>query len=829
MKYFLIVAGLLFSSAIFSQVLRGRVQDTQGKAISAASVFIKENRQGLIANNDGEFQVVLSPGIYHIEVLCLGYESSFMEINMTASNKELVIELKEKDFQLKTVEVRQGEDRAYGIMRQAIKKAPYYQSVVKESTYKAYLKGSGKMTDIPKIVNFISDGELEIYRDKLFIQESVSEIKFSEPNHYEQNVIAYSSTFPDKNNPENAIMIGMASLYYPMYGGTVSPLNPKAFDYYRFRYEGYDEDNGKIVNKIRIIPKLKDPKLMEGIIYIADEVWDIRHAEITTSASGITQHAIFNYYPVVDNIYLVSTCEIDWNVNIIGMKLEAAFTASIQYTDIQLNDSLIASRNNIPAVKKEKKSLEIKRENYRKTTVDSMAVKRDSLYWAETRTAVLNEEELKSYARRDTIQALTDSIANKDKNPKFKPSDLLWGGKQGNDSSLIYFDYSGLLGAFPEYNFVDGLWMGQSLTFDFKKKKNIGFNINPAAYWTSARKKLIWKTDIVFDYAPKRLGNMIASAGSKSEDFSGENGMNRLQNSIYLLAGAFNYARFYEKNYASLFNRIDIANGLQLGLGVEIANRKELVNHTTWNFFNKNNRTSPNIPNYDKDLNLEYNDLAQYIVHLKYTPEYYYRMNEGKKHYVRSRFPTLEIDYRQGIEVGWFGKNHSKFQQLELSLKQQIKLGVFTRISYEFVAGKFLNSNPFNYIDYKHFNTGTSILSFKGWKDSYVLLPYYTCSTNRKWLQAFINYDTDYLILKRLPFLQGKMFTETLQVKFLHTPDKKCYSELGYSVNLPFGMGGAGVFASFNSLKYNGTGIQLTIPLISILSKDKNKEITVSF
>jgi hypothetical protein len=197
-------------------------------------------------------------------------------------------------------------------------------------------------------------------------------------------------------------------------------------------------------------------------------------------------------------------------------------------------------------------------------------------------------------------------------------------------------------------------------------------------------------------------------------------------------------------------------------------------------------------------------------------------MEDGKKRYVRSRFPTFELDYRQGIHTGSFGEHHSEFRRLELSVKQRINRGVFNRLNYTFIVGKYFNHNPFNYIDYKHFSTNGPGLTFKDWKDSYVLLPYYTHSTGKEWIQAFVNYNTDYLLLKRLPFLQGKLFTETLQGKFLHTPDKKYYSEWGYSVDFPFGLGGAGVFAAFDSFRYNGFGVQFTIPLFSILKKGNN-------
>jgi hypothetical protein len=502
-----------------------------------------------------------------MEVRCMGYEARSMELKVTTDEDlELTVELAEKDFQLKEVEVFQKEDPAYEIMRQAIKKAPYYQSVVKESAYKTYIKGGGKITHIPKLINSMTDGDLEKYKDEFFMQESVSEIKFTAPDKYEQNIIAYSNTFPNGNDPKAALSMGLVSLYRPMYGSVVSPLHPQAFDYYRFRYEGYEEDDERIINKIRIIPKLKDPKLMEGIIYIADEEWNIRHAEIKVFAMGSTQLITLNYYPVVNNIYLINTYKTNLEMNFLGMKLSAEFLSSIQYIDIRLNDSLLTVPPEDPLLKKkkEKKSLEMKEDDRIKKTVDSLAVKRDSLYWSEVRTVVLNEEELKSYERKSMMQALTDSLNAA--STKFKENDLIMGGKLGNDSSWVQFYYSGLLGVFPDYNYVDGLWLGQSVGFDFRKKKNTGFQVNPSVYWTSARKAIAWNVEILLDYAPKRLGKWSFSIGKQSEDFSGTSGMNRFRNAVYVLDGVRNYAKFYEKRYGRMSNEIDLLNGLQFAI-----------------------------------------------------------------------------------------------------------------------------------------------------------------------------------------------------------------------------------------------------------------------
>jgi len=167
---------------------------------------------------------------------------------------------------------------------------------------------------------------------------------------------------------------------------------------------------------------------------------------------------------------------------------------------------------------------------------------------------------------------------------------------------------------------------------------------------------------------------------------------------------------------------------------------------------------------------------------------------------------------------------------LELGAAQTVSLGIFDRFTYLLAAGRFFNDNPFNYIDYKHFNTGGDVwLNFSDWNMSYALLPLYTYSTNKDWIRAFVTYQTDYLIIKRLPFLQGKLFTESVHAKFLHTPEKKYYSEWGYSIDLLGNSAVAGIFVSFDSFKYNSFGLQLSLPLFGKISNRQEVVITVGY
>jgi hypothetical protein len=818
---FLLLVGSIFSNVSFAQTLKGKVTDTSGKPIPSASIYIKEIKQGLICNADGEFQIKLKAGMYQLECTSIGYHGENKTVSIDDKDKEIQFVLTEKNYQLPDVEIQSGEDPAYEIMRKTIAKAPYYQSVIKKMTYEAYCKGSGKMTSMPVLIERIGKDEIGLIKDKLFLMESVTKVNFEEPDRYEKFVTAFSSSFPYMDDPKEAMIPEIISLYAPKIYSRISPLNPKAFNYYRFRYEGYVEENGQIINIIAVIPKLKDPQLIKGVIHIADDEWNIRHADLYFSGMGANEHSIYNYNRVIEDIYLVTNEESHVDFNIIGIKFYADFLSSCQYTDIQLNDSLINARSDsekAKSKKKERKSLEIKRNE--DITADSLAGKRDSLYWINARTVMLNEEELQSYARRDTLRERADSISNARRNPKFRPFDLVGGGVAGKDSSFVQVRYFGLLEALTKYNFVDGFWLGQSFELNFKRKKNTGFVFKPSAYWASARKTLIYKGDIIFDYAPLKRGQLRFSAGSLSIDYSADSGPERIVNTLFSLYGGRNLSKFYDKKYAEIFHSIDIDNGLRFDAELTVAKRTTLENHTSWNVFGIKDKWTPNRPEYAQDLNDSYSGLAAYRLGLQYTPEYYYEIRNGKKYYRRSAYPTFMIGYQQGFSAGNMLENYSRFSKAQVAIYQTVNLDIFSRINYALIAGKFFNKNPFNYIDYKHFGTaGNTWFSAKFVANTYNLLPFYEYSTDKEWIQAFVNYRTDYLLLKRLPFLQGKLFNENLHFKFLHIPGKPYYSEWGYSIDLPAGMASIGVYAAFDKTQYNGVGFQFSLPLMKLTER----------
>lgn len=813
-RIILISVVFIINLPTYAQYLKGKVTDLSGNPVNGAYLYITETRQGLVSNEQGEFQTTLPAGEYLLQIQCLGYESQSKKI-LVPPKENLTVRfiLQPKTFTLPEIVVRQGEDPAYEIMRQAIQKAPYYRSYIKESHYEAYVKGSGKLLKMPKLAGTLSGIDFDLYKDKLFLQESFNDIKFIAPDQYIQTVKAFSSTIPDDVDPKEAISITTSSLYNEKFAGFVSPLHPKAFSYYTFRYEGFTEEGGQLINKIKITPKLNDPSFLKGYLYIADKEWNIRRADLNvkTHAGNVDYQLVYN--PVMEGVYLVTSYSTHLSADLLGMKFKLNYETSMKYLDIQLNDSLMAADKTAmalhPITPKKKKSLEIKRRENFTIETDSSAAKRDSVYWAGIRKTVLNEEERLSYEQKDSIAEMHKKNLKKEENRRYRFTDLFLGGRAGGDSTRCYFKNDGLLFGVPEYNFVDGFWLGQGVEFGFRPKKNRLLIVKPYAYWTSAARRIRWNIDLSYQYAPMSRGKTFLGGGSVTADYSGNNGIAPILNALYSLTAGKNKAMLYRKDYLQAGNEIDLMNGLQLYTSVALAKRIPLDNQTSYSFWGDKKDIKPNRTAYNGPLNESFDHLYQYTIQLTYTPEYYYRVYKGKKYYDHSAYPTFSLRYLQGLDLG---SKSSTFKQLEANIRKSYTLGLFDRLSLAVSGGLFIDRKAFNYIDYKHFNLSNPLFTDQTFEESYSLLEPYRYSTNDKWAQAFVTYQSDYLLLKRLPFLQGKLFDEALHLNLLSTPTRETYGECGYSIGLS-DLGRIGTFVSFDKQGYDQIGIRISLPL----------------
>jgi len=868
-RIYLIIITLFCSIAINAQTLKGKISSSSGEPIPYSTIYIKETTSGIVADEQGKFQVKLNPGNYTCEFRCIGYQSQTKSINITAEGTEINVVLAEKSQQLNEVVVmRSKENPADRVMRQAIARAPFHLYQVTAFTAENYLKGSGKIDKVPGLIKMmISDKKLLSLIGKLLILESHSEVTFQTPSKYTQKVIAYKSSIPKEIEPKGGMRANTSSIYESNFMSEVSPLSPQAFRYYQFKLIDIFENGNYQVNKIQIIPKVKNGNLFSGFIYIIEGNWSVFSADLTTKEVGSTSRLKINYQEVKTGIFLPITQDINVDISTMGITGYFKYYSSTKYNSIKTNEAAtvrsqpktekvpvkiivkqkktlekiekLSTKENLSnreaatlsklmaesvepeEVKERRKSLEIKDEEKVDLQVDSMADKRDSAYWENVRKVPLRPEESKSFKQRDSLQVskninTSNSSVTINLGTKGKLGNILTGGnfKLGKSVKL---SYNGLLdGAMKEYNFADGLWLGQELALSINTNKTNNLTITPSAYYTTARRSVVWNVIGNYTYAPLNNGRLNIAVGNTSEDIQGKKGTSRMLNSDWSLFYGENVIRFYQKKYFSLENSVDIANGLELTLGAAYENRELLENRTSFHFFGK--IPQPNYPDQAYRDAFPVHTATTAWLNLTYTPFYKYRIKEGKKEYVSSEYPTFSFGYKKAMPLLNQSEPQSSYDKMAFAIAQRIRLSIFDRLTYRVSFGTFLTKKQLFAPDLNYFATNPLILTTKSFENSFNLLDNYT-SSSTSWAETHLNWTSDYLLLKRIPFLQPKLFDESLQLNMLWQSQlKNPYTEIGYSIGIR-NLGRIGVFSGFDGLSYKSTGIKISFPLLTISFK----------
>lgn len=850
-----------------AQLIKGKVQSNDGKPIAYATIYIQENTLGIVADENGEFQATLPAGKYTIEARSIGYDAQTKTISLNDKNIILNFNLPEKIQNLKEVTVHaSNEDPAYNVMRHAIARAPYHLYQVQSFHSENYLKGSAKIDHIPALMKMIiKDPKLRSLIGKLLVLESQNKITFQSPSSYTQQVIAYKSSIPKELEPKGGLKITTSSIYEAKFDETISPLSSQAFRYYKFTLADIFTNGKYQINKIHVTPKIAGARLFSGDIYIIENDWSVFSVDLSLSEYGTTEHYKISYQEVEPTVFMPITYNMYANINTMGVTGFARYYSSVKYTDLKLKHQVIipekakteatetissqsrkkqriqveidkiaakeklSTRDALKLARlsnsllepenlaKNRKSLEIKDSTLVKMEIDSMASKRDSSYWQTIRNVPLLKEEALSFKRVDSLPpskavSVSDNSITITAGTKSSKKTAFLFGQKIQLNPKVEFRYSGLLrGVLKEYNFVDGAWLGQQFSLGIKTANKSFLRITPDAYYTWARNAINWKTDVEWSYLPLRHGNLNVSAQDYSSDIQTYKGTSRFLNSVSSLISADNVIRFYRSKSISIANTIDLANGLNLVTSAEIEKRSPLRNHTNYNFCHLT--PSENIPGPEYALQIPAHRANIAIVKLTYTPFNRYRLKNGYKEDAGSSYPTFSLGWKGAFKAG-SETEQSQYQLIKFGINQKVITGEWSKIQYDASFGKYLSTRRLYAQDFYYFATNPLAVTFNKLDNSFILLPNYSNSTSR-WAELHFNYYSDFLLLKRIHFLQNSPINEALHFKTLFANSlAHPYTEVGYSVGLGTAIR-AGIFGSFISTDFKNVGMRLSVSLSS--------------
>lgn len=846
--------------------VRGITLSEKGEPLSFVGIYVKEIHLGTSSNLDGKFEIKLEHGEYTVLFQYLSYKTEEKTIKVEDKWIDLNVILQPTSYTLGEVVVKvKDEDPAYAIMRKAISMAKFYDYQVQEYSARVYVKGVGQLKHIPWLVQKMMDKDQKIDTGKIYLVENISDISFQQPNTFKEKAISIRSNMPD-NAPSPMNYIN-GSFYKADVNGSVSPLSPKAFTYYRFKLEGSFYEGDKQINKIKVIPRSEGDNLFEGNIYIVDNLWCIHSLNLKVMDEGITIEVKQLYNEVQDKIWLPSSQSYFIYGNVYGFAFEGKYQASSSNYKIKLNEKLVppveiidekTEKEKIPEAtrvkSKDEKELEtllqgdkkLTRKDMRKlmkiyekeeekkseqpevisdysTEIDSMAYKRDSTYWTEARAIPLTEIEQKSYKVKDsTVKVSNGNLAiqvgnnkldtNKVKGKKhsFNIAWLLTGRTFKLDSTNTLEWISPLTDI--NFNTVEGYVANAKLNYTKKFRNKDRFSIMPVMRYSQARDLFSGKGIVSYRYGKDdRSGSISAEGGKFISQFNADNPISQILNSAVSLGFERNFMKIYEKEYYGLTLSQGVSDKMFITLNGEFSNRFLLNNSpNSKSLFNWKDRTfSSNTPENNEISSTGFINNRAFTtqLYLKLYPWKKYSIKNGIKSEMEGSSPEIKLGYRKG----WNGLLDSDvdYDFLEAGVSHHLKWGIRGDLEGGINAGWFPNNRKMYFMDYKHFMGNSTIIQQS--VTGYRMLDYYAYSTDKYFAETFLHFQTRKLLLTQFAEARMLALKENLFFNYLYAPSSGNYMEVGYGLDQIFRFMRFEVLGSFNNFKYQSLGFRIGI------------------
>jgi len=785
MRYLLV---LLLCSLSVSAQLKGTISDIDNHPIPFVNIYIENSYTGTTSNEQGNYELALSkPGTYTIVFQFLGFKTQTKTIDIKEFPYVLDITLLEENISLNEVVISSNENPANRIIRAAI--ANRKAQLEKINAYAAdfYSKGIIRLKDVPEKFMGQEVGDLDGVLDStrsgiLYLSETVSKINYEKPDQLSEKIIA-SKVSGDSNgfsfNNASDVNYNFYSNTVKLNSDIVSPIADYAFNYYRYKLEGIFYDNGgRLINKIKVIPRRENDRVFSGVIYIVEDQWGIYGLELSVTGNQIQSPAIdvitFKQnasYDEKSDYWVLRSQTISFKFGFFGFNGNGSFVAN--YSNYKLN----------PNFEKNVFTNEV-------LAFEPKANKKDSSYWNSFRPVPLTSEEIKDYIKKDSLQTLYNSKTYLDsldtKNNKFKLGNLISGYTYENSFEDKEMSISSPL-AGVSFNTVQGFNANVDINYtkrydEFKKYLVIDNRLNYSFETQMLR------GSVGFKYKFNNINdlNIGLSSGIKVQQFNEQEPISSLINEGSSLFFKDNYMKLFEKRFVKINYGQELFNGFRFGTALSYENRRGLLNSTDYTFINHDDKSyTSNNPldplNFDSAPFENHNILKfKFRGAIRFGQKYH--SYPGSKFNLSSpKYPKLNFSYEKG-----FGATNSNYNydHLSVNLSQNFSLENKGNFSYNLFGGTFFGASSVAFMDTKHINGNQTHISLDDrYLSSFKNVGYYDFSTSENYVEYHLEHDFKGYILGKIPLINTLNYNLILGVHGFSSQDQKPYQEFSLGVN----------------------------------------------
>jgi hypothetical protein len=247
---------------------------------------------------------------------------------------------------------------------------------------------------------------------------------------------------------------------------------------------------------------------------------------------------------------------------------------------------------------------------------------------------------------------------------------------------------------------------------------------------------------------------------------------------------------------------------------LEYSKRRPLDNNSAFAFFKPDNQQfTPNIPApFARQQHLfQAHRSAFTSVLISWTPQYYYRIRDGRKEMAFSRYPTISLNYNTGLPN--LAGSTTQFSHWELSLKHSLTRRLLGTINYGFAAGMFTDTTSMRFQDFRHFRADPLVLSEVWTGEGFRSANYYAHSTTNPYAVFYAHLSSRSLLVKRLPQLALRNFNEQIRFSARFAKGSMPLFELGYGLQQLFFFVDAELFVASGPGLYQQAGLNISIPI----------------
>lgn len=795
-KLFLLLF-LLSALHVSAQKIEGTVRDEEGNILPFATIMVKGTTMGVTTNQQGMYKLNLPAGDYTLDCRYVGYTSVEKRVHLSNETVTVNFILPIRKLTLKEIIVdSKGEDPAYEIIRQAIKKRSFYEDQIDAFTAQAYIKGLVRLRDLPKSFmgkKIPESDKREMGLDSsgkgiIYLSESVTKISSQKPGNFKLEVISSRVSgsnglgfdFPIISFYKNNVML--APQLNPR--GFVSPIADGALNFYHYQFMGSFFEDGNQVNVIKVIPRRNYEPLFSGIINITENDWRIYSCDLLlTKESQLQILDSLNisqiHMPVSNEVWRIKSQILHFSFNQFGIKAAGDFLNV--YSDYNLEPEFEKDFFNRIVIK-----------------YDTAANKKTHEYWDTIRPVPLEPEEIKDYNVKDSMLKVRadSSFQNIDslrkKQGPVTLMNILWSGvnrvqyKTADNHYRIQFDP---LIKTLQYNTVEGIAINPSLVISKLVKKwdtrvsfiadaRYGFNNNHLNPWAG----FTFSGNDAFDFDKKHKNHSFFIAGGKRvSKFFKESDIDGLGNSIGTLLYGRNDMKIYENYFGKLGFKKQWASNAKFLIEAGYEDRLPLDNTTDF-ILNKKwlSRFTPNYP--VEILSSQFSRHQSVAIHTSFSfkPGQRYIQFPKYKMALGSKYPTFTLDYTKGIK-GVLGSDVD-YDKWKFNIADDANLKLAGAIKYSFSLGGFLNTQSVFAQDYHHYYGNLSHIA-KEYVKSFQNVSYYGFSNiSSFYAELHFEHHANGLLTNKIPLFKKLNWNLVEGINAIYIdPDTK-YAEVSVGI-----------------------------------------------